>query len=478
MVVSKHHHRGDDEVHSVWQLRLYPNGNASNTSSVICNLCKLPMDYDGMSSSMGDYSSSSTAPSSSIDGAVNGNNPIPSSNSPQPPPTTTADECKASFTIRIMHPIEHVIISTKYSPVNLFSSYSNIIATTGTSNEHGGIYMFPISTMKDNQTISYLADDVLLVQVEINIYGSMQYNNEIQYKQSSKKRSITSIIKNPHSSTDPSYSGLGSKKYRSSSSSTISDDIIALFNDEDTADVTIITANNERIRTHKLILSIRSVVFKKMLHHSMTESNTNEIHIIDFDEAIIRLFLRFLYQDHLSEDTLIKHNTELYTMACKYQVEGLERLCEYSMCRCMSSGNVMDLLQLSDLHNSLPLRKHALMFLKKNSSEVVQQPKFFPKLLSLLDHSSSSSSGSSSSSRRRDCGEEVGHDAVEMVEDKHSINHHDHDRAGGKCCCITLHLSTFVFKFLSIYLSIYIYICIYQPIIYLSIFFNYLCSNN
>jgi speckle-type POZ protein len=213
---------------------------------------------------------------------------------------------------------------------------------------------------------------------------------------------------------------------------TIGDDIIALFNDEDTADVTIITASNERIRAHKLILSIRSVVFKKMLHHSMTESNTNEIHIIDFDGAIIRLFLRFLYHDHLSEDTLIKYNTELYTMACKYQVEGLERLCEYSMCRCMSSSNVMDLLQLSDLHNSLSLRRHALLFLKKYSSEVVQQPKFFPKLLSLLDHNNNNNSSSSSSSR--DCGEEVGHDAVEMMEDKNSINHHDHDRrAGGKC---------------------------------------------
>jgi len=459
----------------VWQLRLYPNGNASNTSSVICNLCKLPMDYDGMSSSMGDYSSSSrrtrssTAPSSSIDGAVNGNNPILSSNLPQPSPTTIADECKASFTIRIIHPKEHVVISTKYSPVKLFSSYSNVIATTGTSNEHGGIYMFPISTMKDNQTISYLADDVLLVQVEINIYGTLQYNNEIQYKLSSKKRSITSLIKNPYSSIDPSYSGLGSKKYRSSSSSmttTIGDDIIALFNDEETADVTIITANNEHIRTHKLILSIRSVVFKKMLHHSMTESNTNEIRIIDFDGVIIRLFLRFLYQDHLSEETLIKHNTELYTMACKYQVEGLERLCEYSMCRCMSSDNVMDLLQLSDLHNSLSLRRHALLFLKKHSSEVVQQPKFFTKLLSLLGHSSSGSSSS-----RRDCGEEVGLVAVEMVEDKHSINHHDHDRAGGKCCCITLHLSTFVFKFLSIYLYLHLYLSTYYLSIYLSIFY-------
>jgi hypothetical protein len=125
-----------------------------------------------------------------------------------------------------MHPKEHVVISTKYSPVKLFSNSrhhsntinSNITATTGTSNEHGSIYMFPISTMKDNQTISYLADDVLLVQVEINIYGAMHYNNEIQYKQSSKKRSISSLIKNPYSSIDSYHSGLGSKKYRSSSS--------------------------------------------------------------------------------------------------------------------------------------------------------------------------------------------------------------------------------------------------------------------
>jgi hypothetical protein len=70
------------------------------------------------------------------------------------------------------------------------------------------------------------------------------------------------------------------------------------------------------------------------------------------------------------------------------------------------------------------------------------------------------------------------------VEDNHSINHHDHDRAGGKCCCITLHLSTFVFKFLSIYLSIYLYLHLYLSTYYLSIYlfsiylFNYLCSSN
>ena len=52
---------------------------------------------------------------------------------------------------------------------------------------------------------------------------------------------------------------------------------------------------------HKDILTLRSPVFNAMFDNFMTESNSNQIQIPDFDETSIRRMVEFLYKDTFTD---------------------------------------------------------------------------------------------------------------------------------------------------------------------------------
>jgi hypothetical protein len=70
--------------------------------------------------------------------------------------------------------------------------------------------------------------------------------------------------------------------------------------------------SNRRIPLHKMILELRSPVFKTMLSSTMKESTSNKIIITDFDHDVVREFIRFLYCD---KEVLDQHAKSLLAMA-------------------------------------------------------------------------------------------------------------------------------------------------------------------
>ena len=67
------------------------------------------------------------------------------------------------------------------------------------------------------------------------------------------------------------------------------------------SDIMILSGDTspENLQVHKAILTLRSPVFKAMLDNIMTESNSNQIQIPDFDETSIRRMVEFLYKRHI-----------------------------------------------------------------------------------------------------------------------------------------------------------------------------------
>ena len=91
--------------------------------------------------------------------------------------------------------------------------------------------------------------------------------------------------------------------------------------------IQIITARgNETVALHKDILMLRSPVFKAMFDSNMTESNSNQIQIPDFDSIAIKRMVEFLYKDTFTDinDTSYEDFISLLAIANKYQVNSLK----------------------------------------------------------------------------------------------------------------------------------------------------------
>lgn len=135
-----------------------------------------------------------------------------------------------------------------------------------------------------------------------------------------------------------------------------------------------------RLPAHKFILSLRSPVFKAMFSNQMNEASTHEVFIPDFDAVVMQEFLHFIYTDHCERTVLDTHSEPLLAAACKYQVPGLEALCENHLCSTLSVHNVAGVLYLSDLYCAHQLKARALHYIAHNAKAVVQTDGFFQSL--------------------------------------------------------------------------------------------------
>ena len=70
----------------------------------------------------------------------------------------------------------------------------------------------------------------------------------------------------------------------------------------------------------------------------------------------------------------------LLAIACKYQVPGLETICENHLCASLNVSNVVNVLYLSDLYNAQQLKHRALHSIAHNAKAVVETEGFFHSL--------------------------------------------------------------------------------------------------
>ena len=134
-----------------------------------------------------------------------------------------------------------------------------------------------------------------------------------------------------------------------------------------TSDVYIIaeSTNSESILAHKAILTLRSPVFKAMFDSSMSECNTNQIQIPDFDATTIRRMVEFLCKDTFTDidDTSYEDFLSLLAIANKYQVIGLKKAIERYVIKMLSANNVSELTHNAILYDASDLLKACLHFL-------------------------------------------------------------------------------------------------------------------
>lgn len=159
-------------------------------------------------------------------------------------------------------------------------------------------------------------------------------------------------------------------------------DFEELLMDKQFSDVTI-RAENKSFYVHKCILALRSPVFKVMFDHDMMEKNQNAVEIEDIKCEVLQEFLQFIYTGKVND--IEKIVDELLITAEKYDVKGLKKLCEETMCRNLSCNNALEYLDLAILNNSEKLKNDSIEFISLYLENIIKTPEFDkledPKLL-------------------------------------------------------------------------------------------------
>ncbi len=150
--------------------------------------------------------------------------------------------------------------------------------------------------------------------------------------------------------------------------SEISKSYETLYNNKDISDFTLITADDEEIPVHKIILATRSEVFGRMMESQLKEGEAKKAKIDDISSTALKEFLRYLYCGRINNIDSIA--AELIYAAEKYDLKDLKPLCVLSLMKTISVEGAVDTLILSDLHNELSLKQFALEYIVWKYDEV------------------------------------------------------------------------------------------------------------
>eukprot|EP00929_Paragymnodinium_shiwhaense_P073748 TRINITY_DN37677_c0_g1_i1.p1 TRINITY_DN37677_c0_g1~~TRINITY_DN37677_c0_g1_i1.p1 ORF type:complete len:319 (-),score=40.50 TRINITY_DN37677_c0_g1_i1:277-1161(-) len=144
----------------------------------------------------------------------------------------------------------------------------------------------------------------------------------------------------------------------------LADDVAAFLLEEDSMDAEFVVNHGATVRAHRLVLMMRSEVFRSMFTHDLVEKRTGRIMITDASLQAVQLFVRFLYTDEVDDKANLG---ELLVLAEKYAIPYLvEKVQRVLMADC-DIDKLPSLLELCCAHR-LPHLEERLAFMVQNQA--------------------------------------------------------------------------------------------------------------
>lgn len=119
---------------------------------------------------------------------------------------------------------------------------------------------------------------------------------------------------------------------------------------------------------HKVILSARSHVFRKMFYKEM-QGKATTVEIRDMDEATLQRMLKFIYADRVDIHMDWQQASAQYTAAVKYAIEPLKQACSEILQSSFSTSNILEILKLAIKPWNKDLQTTGLAFMKQNDNK-------------------------------------------------------------------------------------------------------------
>ncbi|CAM6098245.1 unnamed protein product [Calypogeia fissa] len=138
------------------------------------------------------------------------------------------------------------------------------------------------------------------------------------------------------------------------------------------ADVAILVQdqNDKPLFAHKVILASRSPVFSKMFKTEMVESETGVVQISDVTFPVIHAVIGFCYHAEIKFTEEVTAE-DVLTVAHKYAIHFLQKVCEEHLAKTIDKGNLPERLKLAKKYEAKCLGKKALEYLRNHFDEVV-----------------------------------------------------------------------------------------------------------
>ncbi|XP_044444861.1 BTB/POZ and MATH domain-containing protein 1-like [Aegilops tauschii subsp. strangulata] len=186
----------------------------------------------------------------------------------------------------------------------------------------------------------YIPDDVLLIKCELTVIKP-------------KVAQMSMTTRNFHIQVPPSD---------------LSDNLRSLLEEGEGSDVSF-KVKDEVFTAHKIVLAMRSPVFKAELYGPMRDKFEQSITIKDMEPAVFKALLRFIYSDELppmddlnddDKQEMVKH---LLVATDRYGVERMKLMCERKLCKFLEANNVATTLALADQHHCSKLKDACIGFI-------------------------------------------------------------------------------------------------------------------
>ncbi|CAL5011284.1 unnamed protein product [Urochloa decumbens] len=146
-----------------------------------------------------------------------------------------------------------------------------------------------------------------------------------------------------------------------------------LLESEEVADVAF-TVKGEAFHAHKVMLAVRSPVFKARLYGPMRgDKGRGHINVDDMEPYVFKALLHFIYKDSLpamdeldgdENGEMVKH---LLVAADRYGLERLKLICESILCKRLDVDSVAATLALADQYHCNKLKDACIDFVNSSS---------------------------------------------------------------------------------------------------------------
>ena len=177
----------------------------------------------------------------------------------------------------------------------------------------------------------------------------------------------------------PNYgSGSSTKQPYFPSDDGLQGDYLKLLQNGNNADVCF-SVKGVKIKAHKTILSARSKYFASMFGSRTKENLSGQVEVPDVDPAAFRGLLHFIYGGSAPKN-LDNIALDLFVVADKYGLEILKNMCEFHICRNLSTANVVDVLFLAERYNREALMSQAKLVFKGHIRAVERSEELREKL--------------------------------------------------------------------------------------------------
>ncbi|KAL6185818.1 hypothetical protein ACLB2K_041941 [Fragaria x ananassa] len=196
------------------------------------------------------------------------------------------------------------------------------------------------------------------LELLLGLLGSIKPKQQLDgatalYKLANKAMSLSPVDAAPPSPTPQVYLG---EQY---------------VNNPTLSDVTFLV-EGRLFYAHRICLLASSDAFRAMFDGGYREKDARDIEIPNIRWDVFELMMRFIYTG--SVDITLDIAQDLLRAADQYLLEGLKRLCEYSIAQDISLENVSNMYELSEAFHAMSLRQTCILFVLEQFEKLSARP--------------------------------------------------------------------------------------------------------